>query len=76
MCTDTPWCKECQAFFPLWEKLGKVYENHESVVIARIDTTANDINIIFLERNPSFKFFPAVLSEKVGTVHRDAPIVY
>ncbi|XP_023670835.1 protein disulfide-isomerase [Paramormyrops kingsleyae] len=61
----TPWCKECQAFFPLWEKLGKVYENHESLVVARIDTTANDINIIFLERNPSFKFFPAVHSEKV-----------
>uniref|UniRef100_A0A8C9RLE3 protein disulfide-isomerase n=1 Tax=Scleropages formosus TaxID=113540 RepID=A0A8C9RLE3_SCLFO len=60
-----PWCKECQAFFSLWEKLGKVYEKHESVVIARIDSTANDINVLLQERNPSFKFFPAVFSEKV-----------
>uniref|UniRef100_A0A8C9RJB2 protein disulfide-isomerase n=1 Tax=Scleropages formosus TaxID=113540 RepID=A0A8C9RJB2_SCLFO len=61
-----PWCKECQAFFSLWEKLGKVYEKHESVVIARIDSTANDINVLLQERNPSFKFFPAVFSEKVS----------
>ncbi|KPP72121.1 hypothetical protein Z043_108909, partial [Scleropages formosus] len=45
-------------------KLGKVYEKHESVVIARIDSTANDINVLLQERNPSFKFFPAVFSEK------------
>uniref|UniRef100_A0A8C9VT68 Zgc:136472 n=1 Tax=Scleropages formosus TaxID=113540 RepID=A0A8C9VT68_SCLFO len=63
-----PWCKECQAFFSLWEKLGKVYEKHESVVIARIDSTANDINVLLQERNPSFKFFPAVFSEKVSWV--------
>ncbi|XP_036379580.1 protein disulfide-isomerase [Megalops cyprinoides] len=60
-----PWYKECQEFFQLWEKLAKVYEKHESVVIARIDATANDINVVLQERYPSFKFFPAVFSEKV-----------
>ncbi|KAL4624491.1 protein disulfide-isomerase-like [Arapaima gigas] len=66
-----PWCKACQAFFPLWEKLGKVYEKHESVVIARIDSSANDIHVVLLERNPCFKFFPAVLSEKVVSYNGD-----
>ncbi|KAG5854459.1 protein disulfide-isomerase [Anguilla anguilla] len=59
-----PWSKECQALFQLWEKLGKVYEKHESVVIARIDATANDINILLQQRYPTLMFFPAVYSEK------------
>ncbi|KAJ8413564.1 hypothetical protein AAFF_G00080710 [Aldrovandia affinis] len=59
------WCKECQEFFQLWEKLGQVYEKHESVVIGRIDATANDINILSQQRYPSLMFFPAVFSEKV-----------
>ncbi|KAG9337643.1 hypothetical protein JZ751_028401 [Albula glossodonta] len=60
-----PWCKKCEEFFQLWEKLGKVYEKHESVVIAKIDATANDINILLQQRYPALMFFPAVFSEKV-----------
>ncbi|XP_066545792.1 protein disulfide-isomerase [Amia ocellicauda] len=60
-----PWSQECKDLFPVWEKVGKVYENHESVVIARIDSTANDVHTLLHERNPMFKFFPAVYGEKV-----------
>nr|XP_015215643.1 PREDICTED: protein disulfide-isomerase-like isoform X2 [Lepisosteus oculatus] len=60
-----PWSKECQELFPVWEKLGKVYGHHETVVIARIDSAANDVHSVLQERHPAFKFFPAVLAEKV-----------
>ncbi|KAG2455487.1 PDIA1 isomerase, partial [Polypterus senegalus] len=69
-----PWSEECQKLFPILEKLGKVYEHHESVVIAKIDSTANDVHTVLLERYPMFKFFPATYVEKfcayiVDSVH-------
>ncbi|XP_028670211.1 protein disulfide-isomerase [Erpetoichthys calabaricus] len=60
-----PWSEECQKLFPILEKLGKVYEHHESVVIAKIDSTANDVHTVLLERYPMFKFFPATYVEKI-----------
>ncbi|KAJ8246000.1 hypothetical protein GJAV_G00262580 [Gymnothorax javanicus] len=59
-----PWSERCQELFKIWEKLGKIYEQHESVVIAKIDATANDINILLQQRYPALMFFPAVYAEK------------
>ncbi|XP_074063235.1 protein disulfide-isomerase-like protein of the testis isoform X3 [Macrotis lagotis] len=54
-----PWSYECKTLLPILEELGKKYHYHESVTIAKIDITANDIHQTFLEKYPFFKFFPA-----------------
>ncbi|XP_062374825.1 protein disulfide-isomerase [Sardina pilchardus] len=60
-----PWSEESRALFPLWEELAHRFRNHDNVVIARIDVTANDVDIRMLEKPPSIKIFPAVHAQRV-----------
>nr|XP_031543150.1 protein disulfide-isomerase-like protein of the testis [Vicugna pacos] len=53
-----PWSKKCRALFPVLEELGRKYQNHSTVTIAKIDITANDIQPIHLDRYPFFRLFP------------------
>ncbi|XP_004691791.1 PREDICTED: protein disulfide-isomerase-like protein of the testis [Condylura cristata] len=53
-----PWSKKCRALFPLWEEMGTKYQNHSTVTIAKIDITANDIQLMYLDRYPFFQLFP------------------
>ncbi|KAF6272446.1 protein disulfide isomerase like, testis expressed [Rhinolophus ferrumequinum] len=68
-----PWSSRCRALFPLLEELGIKYQNHSTVTIAKIDITANDIQLMYLDRSPFFRLFPtdsqqAVLYEGEHTV--------
>ncbi|XP_053132837.1 protein disulfide-isomerase-like protein of the testis [Hemicordylus capensis] len=54
-----PWSGACQKLAPIWEELGKMYENRKNIVIAKIDCTANEILLVNLERYPFFRLFPA-----------------
>ncbi|XP_075037600.1 protein disulfide-isomerase-like protein of the testis isoform X2 [Mixophyes fleayi] len=54
-----PWSVQCKELYPVWEELGKRYLNNQNVTIAKIDCTANDIQLIVLDRYPFFRFFPA-----------------
>ncbi|KAJ1679255.1 protein disulfide-isomerase precursor [Spiromyces aspiralis] len=38
-----PWCGFCKRLAPTYEKLGKILESNEGLVIAKMDATANDI---------------------------------
>ncbi|KAM6155691.1 protein disulfide-isomerase-like protein of the testis [Rhynchocyon petersi] len=53
-----PWSEQCKALFPLWDELGRKYQNHSTVTIAKIDITANDIQLMYLDRYPFFRLFP------------------
>ncbi|XP_006892771.1 PREDICTED: protein disulfide-isomerase-like protein of the testis [Elephantulus edwardii] len=53
-----PWSEKCRALFPLWDELGRKYQNHSVVTIAKIDITANDIQLMYLDRYPFFRLFP------------------
>ena len=44
--------------FPVLEELGRKYQNHSTVTIAKIDITANDIELMYQDRYPFFRFFP------------------
>lgn len=43
----------------MWEELGARYQDHGTVTLARIDITANDIQLLYLDRYPFFQLFPA-----------------
>lgn len=54
-----PWSQKCKELFPMWDALGNKYQHHENITIARIDCTANEIQLMVLDRFPYFRYFPA-----------------
>ncbi len=67
---DAPWSSESRALFPLWEELAEHFSEKDDVVVAKIDITANDVNLHLGEKYPSIKLFPAVYSERVSSLLR------
>ena len=40
---------------PVWEKLAEKYKNHETVVIAKMDSTTNELEDIKVQGFPTIK---------------------
>jgi protein disulfide isomerase len=66
-----PWCGHCKKLEPIWKKLGKQFESIESVVIAKVDSTANDIDGVDVQGFPTIKFWPANNKEEGVTYEGD-----
>lgn len=66
--SDLPYSQESRAVFPLWEDLAEATKEQEDVVIARIDASANDINMSMQGAYPSFCLFPALYAERVWSI--------
>ncbi|XP_068583168.1 protein disulfide-isomerase [Cebidichthys violaceus] len=60
-----PYSAESRALFPLWEELAEALKEREDVVVARIDASANDINMSMQGGYPSLCLFPALYAERV-----------
>ncbi|XP_035516610.1 protein disulfide-isomerase [Morone saxatilis] len=60
-----PYSQESRAMFPLWEELAEALKEREDVVVARIDASANDINMSMQGAYPSLCLFPALYAERV-----------
>jgi protein disulfide-isomerase A1 len=55
-----PWCGHCKSLQPIYEELAEKFKDVDSVVIAQIDATANDVDPSFgIKGFPTLKFFPA-----------------
>jgi len=55
-----PWCGHCKKLAPIFDELGTHFKDVNSVVIAKIDATTNDVDARYNVKGfPTIKFFPA-----------------
>merc|ERR1711971_1033163 len=54
-----PWCGHCKKLAPIWDELGEHFKDDDSIVIAKIDMTANELATVSVRGFPTLKLFKA-----------------
>jgi protein disulfide-isomerase A1 len=58
-----PWCGHCKSLAPIWDELAAAYDDVANVVIAKMDSTANEVDGVAVQGFPTLKFYPAGSTE-------------
>jgi len=54
-----PWCGHCKKLAPIWDQLAADLKDVPNLVIAKMDSTANEVEGVDIKGYPTLKFFPA-----------------
>jgi protein disulfide-isomerase A1 len=61
-----PWCGHCKKLAPEYSKLASKLKEYDTLVIAKIDATENEIEGFDIQEFPTLKFFPANNKEGIN----------
>lgn len=54
---DAPWCSACQAVMAEIEKLAEFYHSNDEIMIAKIDSTENEVHGLPIFDVPTIALF-------------------
>jgi len=53
-----PWCGHCKSLAPKWDKAAELLAKNPNIVIAKLDSTANEVPGVAVKGFPTLKFYP------------------
>jgi len=54
-----PWCGHCKKLSPIYDELAANLRHNKNLVIAKMDSTANEVDTVSVQGFPTIKFWPA-----------------